>query len=64
VRDPALGRFRLVRGYFRTTGPARRADHRLSPAESWPRAAALLRSVGELRAPYEVVADPAADGSR
>ncbi|WP_170231408.1 CoA transferase [Pseudonocardia kunmingensis] len=54
VRDPQLGRFRLVSGYFRPVRPgpaATRAD--------WAEATALLQTVGSLREGYAIVADPA-----
>jgi crotonobetainyl-CoA:carnitine CoA-transferase CaiB-like acyl-CoA transferase len=55
VRDPRLGRFRLVRGYFRPVlpGPA------VAGHEQWPEAEELLGRVGSVRAAYEIEFVPA-----
>jgi crotonobetainyl-CoA:carnitine CoA-transferase CaiB-like acyl-CoA transferase len=50
VRDPRLGRFRLVRGYFRPVLPGQAVAER----EQWPEAAELLGRVGSVRAAYEI----------
>ncbi|HEV7470271.1 MAG TPA: CoA transferase [Pseudonocardia sp.] len=57
VRDPALGRLRLVRGYIGAVHPAAGAGPAVRPG--WDRAVALLGAAGTLHEPFATVAEEA-----
>jgi crotonobetainyl-CoA:carnitine CoA-transferase CaiB-like acyl-CoA transferase len=57
VRDPALGRLRLVRGYVRAVRPEAGAGPAVRPG--WDRAVALLATAGTVHEPFATVAEEA-----